>query len=101
MMIMDSDSKQDPTFPADEDAEIADGDKKIAAVDNTAHEHRKEAAKLIASLRQTPNLHDTDRQEGHKEPPKKANQAQSKKRKASTVVNSGKTLVPILPGRKK
>jgi hypothetical protein len=36
-----------------------------------------------------------------KELPKKANEAQSKKQRASTVVNSGKTLVPILPGRKK
>jgi hypothetical protein len=106
MMIMDSDSEHDPTFPAedaditdgdkkmaavdnsdseydttlpDEDADITGGDKKMAAVDKTPDRHRKEAAKVMASLQQTPTLYDTKRQEAHKELPKKANEAQSKK----------------------
>ena len=99
--VDNSDSEPDMTLH-DEDADITDGDKKMAAVDKTPDRHRKEAAKVMASLLpQNPTLYDTKRQEAHKEPPKKANEAQSKKRKASTVVTSGKTLVPILPGKKK
>jgi hypothetical protein len=49
MTIIDSDSEQHQILP-DEDAEITDGDKKLAAVDKTANKHRKEAAKVMASL---------------------------------------------------
>jgi hypothetical protein len=89
-IINSSDSEQDQTFP-DADAEITDGDRKPAASEITPDKHRKEAAKVMASLLpQNPTLHDTERQEALKEPPKKANEAQSKKRK----------ILPILPGTK-
>jgi hypothetical protein len=79
VMIIDSDSEHDPTFP-DEDADITDGDLKMAAVDKSPDEHRMEVAKVMASLQQISTLHDdTERLEAHKEPPKKANEAQSKK----------------------
>ena len=73
----------------------------MAAVDDSPDEHRKEVAKVMASLRQTPTLYDTESQEANKKPPKKANEAQSKKRRASTVVTTGKKIIPILPGRKR
>ena len=66
-MIIDSDSEPDLTFP-DEDADITDGDKKMAAVDKTPDKHRKEVAKVMASLQQTPTLYDTEKQVAHKDP---------------------------------
>ena len=61
----------------------------------------------MASLRQTPTVYDMEKRVAHKEAvahkegPKKSNEAQSKKRRASTVVTSGKKIIPIHTGRKR
>ena len=103
MTIWDSDSEHESVaLPNGDNDEISDGDQKIAAVDKTPDKHRKEAAKVMASLRKNHTSHDTGRQEAQKEAPKKAHQPNmSKKRRASTVVTSGHKIIPIHPGKKR
>ena len=103
-MIIDRDSDLDSEILPHEDAEIPDGDKKLAAIKTTPDEQRKrkeEAAKVMASLQGTPTKHDTNRQGSHKEASKTAHQSESSKtQRASTVATPGKTQISIQAGKK-
>ena len=82
VMIVDSDDydeDEETPAPYHEVAGITDGDQKIAASEEAPNK-RKEAAQVMASFRQNPTLHDTERKGPQKS--EKASQAQTgKKRK--------------------
>ena len=89
----DTESEQESaTLHYQEDEETSDGDQKMAAKRTTPDKERKkaeaDAAKVMASLRETHTLHDTNRQESPNEAVNKTHQSESgKKRTRDSIIN--------------